>query len=685
MDIAEIALAVFTASGLTYSAVRSYRLNRTPNLKREIPVDLWLRADRQPEDTKYCVVLVFDKRGCLVRKFPQAEYIYRKDRYRIQCTATSDECNFCVLFSTAALNLSGILRQEDVRRLSVSTPGMRVAETGVRLVTSRQTTHELKPVNHLPPLELPSDNGLSLAEVLPREVVTDAMAKELTLNLHDYSLDWTTGIVVYPDSETAQWLSPRRRNRELILQLRTNFDTRERCAWVELHTTAGETHRLPVRQRVMGEHPTLTVSKRVHVSSGIKHEAVELTVTPDGDASQWAIRRIETSDGGRWWTVQPPIGTPLNGTRTVRLHLEAKPANISSRSAVVTLETGTYPFNQTTDICLMQGVCFDYYIEYPTDDACTRHTDVIETPLQAVGQRRYIIRVDSNQAWRLVKDEAVDWVRVGEVNKLPGSHSGIFTVVVESNAGNDVRGGFPAARHTTLSLINDTGIVKDIFIYQGGYVSIRGVLWMDRNLSGSCAGAGSLCEMAVPLGLSEEDKRRTWGGYYQFGKLTGEWKDETINSTRHWNSGTEETPGKNVDIDPSPRGWRVPSVLELSTLLNRQVSPVNEWLRGNGRDYVCLLSDDGVPFFLPLCGHLSHINGCRIGIPRGNHYWCGTSQSPIYGYSLCIEPSRQMSMVHDMKKYGFPVRCVLDKDAYFENDTINNENELCKEQGHKND
>lgn len=118
MDIAEIALALFTASVLTYSTVRSYRLNRAPKLKREIPVDLWLLSDRQPEDTEWCVVLVFDKRGYLVRKFPQAECIYRKDRYRIQCAATPDECSFCVLFSTAALNLSGILRQEDVRSLS---------------------------------------------------------------------------------------------------------------------------------------------------------------------------------------------------------------------------------------------------------------------------------------------------------------------------------------------------------------------------------------------------------------------------------------------------------------------------------------------------------------------------------------------------------------------------------------
>lgn len=47
-------------------------------------------------------------------------------------------------------------------------------------------------------------------------------------------------------------------------------------------------------------------------------------------------------------------------------------------------------------------------------------------------------------------------------------------------------------------------------------------------------------------------------------------------------------------------------------------------------------------------------------IPHGHRYWTGSSQSSVYGYSLCVEPSRQMYMMHDMKKYGFPVRCVMD-------------------------
>lgn len=658
MEYAEIALAVFTASGFTYGTIRSYRLNRTPKPHRELPVILRLRAGKEPVWTQQCVVLVFDNRGYLLRKFPQVECTYRNDWYRIKCTVQRGEFSFCVLLADKMLNLSGILKLEDVRRLYANEPSILIAESGIQQVMLRNNVYELN-VASIPVEEEVPDTLPMLADVLPSEVVTDAMAKELVVNLQKYTGEWTPGVISYQQTDSNDWLSAHCRNRTLILQMGTNFTQAERSATVELRTTSGEVLQLPVQQRRIGEHPTLSVSQRVSVTPGFKNEAIELTVVPDSLSSQWSIRKIETSDGGRWWNVQPQVGTPLIGIHTLRVHLESKPANVVSRSALVTLETGTYPFNQITDVCLTQGICFDYYIEYPANDPCARHTEVIETPLCATDDdmvRSYTIRVESNQPWRVADEKMADWIQVSEIDQIPGSHGGIFTIQVSSNARYRVQNGFPAARHTTLSLINETGIVRDIFIYQGGYVRIRGILWLDRNLSF----AGTLPAIAIPLGLAEEEKRRTWGSYFQFGKHTDEWQGTSILSTENWNSGTEETPGKCPDIDPSPKGWRVPSRLELSTLLNRQTFHISDQLKGNGSDYICLLSDDGVPFFLPLCGHLSHINGHHIQIVRGNRYWCGTSQSPIYGYSLCIEPNRQMSIVHDIKKYGFPLRCVLE-------------------------
>ena len=154
----------------------------------------------------------------------------------------------------------------------------------------------------------------------------------------------------------------------------------------------------------------------------------------------------------------------------MKVHLEAKPASVRSRSLVLTLETGTYPFSQTTDLLLMQGVCFDYYIEYPPEDPCARHSRVIETPpdyREEEGVRTYIVCVDSNQSWRIVSDKAADWVEVSEPELLQGHYDGRFTVKVHSNAGYRVRGGFPAARHTVLSLVNDPYLSRWLRTYPG--------------------------------------------------------------------------------------------------------------------------------------------------------------------------------------------------------------------------
>lgn len=109
---------------------------------------------------------------------------------------------------------------------------------------------------------------------------------------------------------------------------------------------------------------------------------------------------------------------------------------------------------------------------------------------------------------------------------------------------------------------------------------------------------------------------------------------------------------------PCPPGWRLPSRLEMSQLAASHCR-LGDVLDEDTRNNICLFSDDGVPVYLPFCGHLSHINGSWIDMPHCNRYWCGTSQSAIYGHSLCIEPGKQMYLTHDMKKYGFPVRGVL--------------------------
>ena len=658
LELADFAIVALIASGLTYRGVKYWRSNKRVRLKREIPVSLVLRGVKLPGDCTRAIVVVFDRCGYLIHKFPEKEIIRRKDTVKVLCSSPEGMMSFCVLFTPRVFSLSGIHRREDIDRLLAGVHAREVlpAETGLQEI-SRGVSLELIPAAPESADEEASDASCAaLCMLLPPQLTTDAMAKEHVIDLEHCTEPWGTGSVHYSEGEPDNWLALRQEGDRLILQLRTNFCGTEREATAEIH---GREHTclLKVKQQVMGIHPTLTVSRRLYVTTGQKNEVVPITVSPEDDEAHWRVKSANTGDGGCWHTVHPPVGIHQKGTKTLKVHLEAKPANVRSRSLVLTLETGTYPFNQTTEITLMQGVCFKYYIEYPQGDVCARHSGVIETPpdyTQADGLKTYSVCVDSNQPWRIIRNGEAGWVEVSEPELLPGLYGGRFTVHVHSNAGNRVKNGFPAARHTVLSLVNDTGIVKDILIYQGGYVRIRGQYWLDRNL----AADGKLAQVAIPLGL-EEGTRLNHGGYFQFGCREGGWSEAFVPCKGGWYEGTAENPSRIDALDPSPPGWRIPSRIEIEALINRPAAPM-ELQREEDRTNICILSDDGVPVYLPLCGHRSHINGCRIMIPHGHRYWTGSNQSPVYGYSLCVEPSRQMYVMHDMKKYGFPVRCILD-------------------------
>lgn len=656
MELADIATMVFIASGLTYQSVKYWHSDKRVRLKREMPVSLVMCNTTLREGCLHAVVIVLDRRGCLVRKFLDTDVVWHKNKCKLRCSSHEGMMNFCVLFTRHPLSLSGVHTRADIDRLFCGKSDIFIAETGLQEI-HRSTSLELMPA----PEEADgqgkdSDTApAALSMLLPPLLSTDAMAKEYTIDLEHCTEQWSTGSVHYTEGEPDNWLALRRENDKLVLQLRTNFEGTEREASAEIQGEAG-TYTLKVKQQVMGIHPTLTVSRRMYVTAGQKNEIVSVTITPDNEDTQWRIKSANAGDGGCWYTVYPSIGIHQKGTKTMKVHLETKPANVRSRSLALTLETGTYPFSQTTDITLMQGVCFEYYIEYPQGDICARHNGVIETPLgytEDSGLKTYTVCVNSNQPWRIIRDKQADWVEVSEPGMLPGMYGGRFTVRVHSNAGNKVKCGFPAARHTVLSLVNDTGIVKDILIYQGGYVRIRGYYWLDRNL----AAAGKLARVAIPLGL-EDGSTLNHGGYFQFGCKEHEWSETFTPCKKDWYGGKAEHPFRMDAIDPSPIGWRVPSHIEIEAFFNRPAAPM-ELQREEDRTNICILSDDGVPVYLPLCGHRSHINGCRIVISHGHRYWTGSSQSPVYGYSLCVEPSRQMLVMHDMKKYGFPVRCIL--------------------------
>ena len=151
----------------------------------------------------------------------------------------------------------------------------------------------------------------------------------------------------------------------------------------------------------------------------------------------------------------------------------------------------------------------DYTIDYPAPSAANgmpydmrRKKYVIETPLGWDSEQdyTYTVNVTSNLRWEVSKEPAsdgseIDWV---EINNGAKTGDGAFQVTVKSrplvgNNGVSVNGTgkvdhFLPAREAHISLkgyvkgSDEAMAVRDIIIYQGGYVKIGENYWLDRNL-----------------------------------------------------------------------------------------------------------------------------------------------------------------------------------------------------------
>lgn len=655
MELAEIATLAFVAGTVTYRSVCQWRNNRQwqTQLQEERPATL---AFRLPADVQVAQVsvLAFNGHDALVKKVPQAEVCGgRGGKHRVNCLLPADTALVCLLIADRCFGLGELNCLADTKRLADGNLHLWMAlhRSAPAEMARRRLLFTLEPqeVENPATASLPSEPAAPAA-LIPATVNVDAMAKFLRFDLYRLRCEWQA-VLAHTDSPDSHWIEIDTTDSRLLISVKANFSESARTARIELRA-AGEPYTFTLTQGGMNEHPDLQISRKLYVSDGNRAETVEFLVKPGTATTRWRVKDVLTTDGGRWWNLNPRMGTLLTGEHTLRVSLEPKPANVPSRTATLTIEAGSYPLHTTEEIGIMQGLRFGYYIEYPAGDPCARHDSAIETPLGCREALTYAVRVDSNQPWRIVADDTATWMHIGEPADFSGLYSGTFTVTVELNE-DSMKNGCPAARSTTLSLVTDTGMVRDILVYQGGYVRIKGQCWLDRNIARN----GVLTEVAVPIGL-DHDSHRTWGAFFQFGAAEPLWKDCLVMKPAHWHLGTEETPLRRAGEDPSPVGWRVPSALEMARLADCRPATDN-LLADTARRNICLLSDDGVPFFLPLCGHLSHINGCHIDMAHCNRYWCGTAKSSIYGYSLCMEPGKQMCITHEMKKYGFPLRPVL--------------------------
>lgn len=510
------------------------------------------------------------------------------------------------------------------------------------------------------------ESGSPYLRLAEKEFTIDGMAKQLTFIVESSVPNWEAS---KPGNEP--WVEIRKEsNRHLTLTFTSNFSKQAREIIIKISApVAGKeplTASVQIIQVEMGQQTEINVTDNLFVFSGETENNIYPEITLQDDKERWWVKSIYTTDGGSWCQVRPAINVQMKGSGILHITTSPKSYNIQNRNAIVTIECGTYPFNSLKHITIMQGVIFSYYIEYPAFDRCTRSYGVIETPLdykESDPLKEYTIYIHCNLKWRLIKKET-DWVTISEPEYIAEKFDGHFNVTVHPNSSTKVK-GFSAARHAIISIVTETGLVKDILIYQGGYVVIKGKYWLDRNLQEKHV----VTEKAVPIGLPI-DNSDTYGTYFQYGNYENEWHSKVYSPNHSWNKNIEEHPIKNVENDPSPEGWRIPTALELKELYSRlniptnqyddfpedeSVNPVNHALH-----YFTLSSDSGVPVFFPLTGYRSHISGSLMDAGLSGRYWSSTEITPIYAKALGMDKGKSAYITHHLKKHSFPVRCIME-------------------------
>ncbi len=187
--------------------------------------------------------------------------------------------------------------------------------------------------------------------------------------------------------------------------------------------------------------------------------------------------------------------------------------------------------------------------------------------------------------------------------------------------------------------------------YNGDLYDVNG------NHSGTYSDAAVPEIVQGPVDLSVGESKDNADVFYCYNPLTSpDWCN--IQDDYLWNAGTEDEPIK-TEYDPCPRGWRVPTFSELSSLVVNHSSwttdasgRIGYWFSGSST-----YSSDVEQVFIPAAGSRMYSNGNVGNRGFGGYYWSSTPAKETRADALWIF-SHQVDVSESTRFRGNSVRCV---------------------------
>ena len=186
--------------------------------------------------------------------------------------------------------------------------------------------------------------------------------------------------------------------------------------------------------------------------------------------------------------------------------------------------------------------------------------------------------------------------------------------------------------------------IEKVPLSQDKGVIINGVKWATRNI-----------DAPGTFAANPEDA----GMFYQWNRKKA-WA--ATGSVSGWGSSTPSGTTWEKANDPSPSGWRIPTLSEFETLFDYG-KVTNEWITVNGvygKKFTDVVSGDSI--FLPASGCRFFSDGTLAGTGSNGFFWSNTlhesNESAVYYLNLI--GSDAATTFASGRRDGYSIRCVAE-------------------------